>query len=280
MAELEPNPSTKNDYQAYRLRATHVAERLKLQELKEKVLHPIRDFSNYEMVLQIADNSFAFIYNYGSVVFFNVPEPIQEKYLAFVREQIKGTNQAAKLGDTNDVFLLETRQDLGATVNQVSFDRVATGKVTYTKVKIICMLVAESTALDYYDILIENLLEQATVYTKRLEHEGKFVDSKEDLLKFVGMCLSAKQDIISNLYIVDSPDETWDSPELDKIFHDLKTMLEIDVRYRAVEYKSKIIQESVEVITDLVKTKREVMLELIVILLITFEVITGLFFRH
>jgi uncharacterized Rmd1/YagE family protein len=141
------------------------------------------------------------------------------------------------------------------------------------------MLVAESTALDYYDILIENLLEQASVYTKRLELEGKFIDSKEDLLKFIGMCLSAKQDIISNLYIVDSPDETWDSPELDKVFHELKLMLEIDVRYRAVEYKSKIIQESIEVITDLVKTKREVMLEMIVILLIAFEIIFGLF-RH
>ena len=33
-------------------------------------------------------------------------------------------------------------------------------------------------------------------------------------------------------------------------------------------------------ITDLVKTKREVMLEMIVILLIAFEVITGFFFRH
>jgi uncharacterized Rmd1/YagE family protein len=271
--ELEPNPSTQADYRAFRLKATHVAERLRLQQLKEKVVHPIRSQSNYELVVEFAEYSYAFVYNYGSVVFFNVPDGIQEKYLAMIRE----TKQGAKIGDTNDVFLVETREGLGESVNQVFFDRIATGKITFTKIKIICMLVAESTALDYYDILIENLLEQASVYTKRLELEGKFVDSKEDLLKFVGMCLSAKQDIISNLYIVDSPDETWDSPELDKVFHELKLMLEIDVRYRAVEYKSKIIQESVEVITDLVKTKREVMLEMIVILLITFELISGLF---
>lgn len=275
MTTLEANPSMKADYQAYRLKATHVAERLKLPEMKEKVVHPVRSFSNYELVVEFADRSYAFIYNYGSVVFFNVPDAIQEKYLAMIRE----TKQGARIGDTNDVFLVETRQDLGPSTNQVHFDRITTGEITFTKIKIICMLVAESTALDYYDILIENLLEQASVYTKRLELEGKFVDSKEDLLKFVGMCLSAKQDIISNLYIVDSPDETWDSPELDKVFHELKLMLEIDVRYRAVEYKSKIIQESIEVITDLVKTKREVMLEMIVILLIAFEVVFG-FFRH
>ena len=263
------------DYQAFRLRATHVAERLKLKELKEKVIHPVKDFTNYELVIEFAENAYAFIYNYGSVVFFNVPDVIQEKYLAIIRE----TKEGAKIGDTNDVFIVETRADLDAVANQVSHDRVTTGKLSYPKIKIICMLVAESTALDYYDILIENLLERATVFTKRLELQGRFVESKEDLLKFVGMCLSTKQEIISNLYIVDSPDETWDSPELDKVFHELKGMLEIDVRYRAVEYKSKIIQESIEVITDLVKTKRETMLELIVILLIAFEVVAG-FIRH
>lgn len=278
MSELsssDPKSDMKPDYQAFRLAATHVAERLKLRELRERVIHPVRDFTNYELVVEFAENSYAFIYNYGSVVFYNVPEVMQVKYLAMIRE----TKEGARIGDTTDVFFVEYRHDLEATVNQVFHDRIATGRINYQKVKIICMLVAESTALDYYDILIENLLERATVFTKRLEIQGKFVAGKEDLLKFVGMCLSTKQEIISNLYIVDSPDETWDSPELDKVFHELKAMLEIDVRYRAVEYKSKIIQESVEVITDLVKTKREVMLEVIVILLIGFEVVFQ-FFRH
>ncbi len=266
------NPPT---YQAYRLQASHVAERLKLKELRERVTHPVKDFSNYELVVEFAANSFAFIYNYGTVVFYNVPDAIQVRYLAIIRE----TKEGAKIGDTSDVFIVEERPEMDPAANQVFFDRVATGRLTYQKSKIICMLVAESTALDYYDILIEGLLERATIFTKRLETQGKFVESKEDLLKFVGMCLSAKQEIISNLYIVDTPEETWDSPEMDKMYHELKTMLEIDVRYRAVEYKSKIIQESVEVITDLVKTKREVMLEMTVIILIAFEVVMGLF-RH
>jgi uncharacterized Rmd1/YagE family protein len=265
----------KPDYQAFRMTAAHVAERLKLKELREKVSHPVEDFTNYELVVKFAENSYALIYNYGSVVFFNVPDVIREKYLAIIRE----TKEGSRIGDTTDVYLVETKHDLDPTANHVFFDRVTMGRLSYQKIKIISMLVAESAALDYYDILIEDLLERATVITKRLERQGKFIEGKEDLLKFVGMCLSAKQEIISNLYIVDSPEETWDSPELDKVFHDLKLMLEIDVRYRAVEYKAKIIHESIDVITDLVKTKREVMLEMTVILLIAFEVVTG-FFRH
>jgi len=259
----------------YRIAAAHVAERLRLKDFRDKVTDTVVDLSNYEMVIRYSDNSYAFVYNYGSVVFFNVPDAVQARELTRFRE----TKEAQRIGDTTEVFLVDEKADLGPKSNQVFFDRVEVGKITYAKIKIICMLVAESTALEYYDILIENLLEQATIYTKKLEAQGRFLESKEDLLKFVGQCLSAKQEIISNLYIVDSPDETWDNSELNKIFHELKQMLDIDVRYRAVEYKAKIIQESVEVITDLVKSRRETMLELTVILLIAFEVIVG-FIRH
>lgn len=259
----------------YRIAAAHVAERLRLKDLRDKITDTIVDLTNYEMAIKYGPNSYAFVYNYGSVVFFNVPDAVQARELARFRQ----TKEAQRIGDTTEVFLVDEKSDLGPKSNQVYFDRVEVGKVTYAKIKIICMLVAESTALDYYDILIENLLEQATVYTKKLEAQGRFLESKEDLLKFVGQCLSAKQEIISNLYIVDSPDETWDNSELDKIFHELKQSLEIDVRYRAVEYKSKIIHESVDVITDLVKSKRETMLEVTIIVLIAFEVVMG-FFRN
>jgi len=56
--------------------------------------------------------------------------------------------------------------------------------------------------------------------------------------------------------------------------------MEIDTRYRALEYKIKIIQESVDVIVDLAKSKRETLLEMIIILLITFEIIISIIKWH
>jgi uncharacterized Rmd1/YagE family protein len=109
---------------------------------------------------------------------------------------------------------------------------------------------------------------------------GRVPETSEDLIKFIGFCLSTKQEIISNLYIVDSPDETWENGDLDKMHQDLKLMLEIDTRYRALEYKIKIIQESVEVIVDLAKSARATLLEIIIILLITFEVIISIVKWH
>ncbi|MEK7398103.1 MAG: RMD1 family protein, partial [Candidatus Poribacteria bacterium] len=163
---------------------------------------------------------------------------------------------------------------------KVFFDRIMVPAVSYQIVKIACMLLAESTALEYYEVLIENLLEQTNRFSKQLQKHGRMLKSGEQLIRFIGMCLDTKQSIISNLYIVDSPDETWDNVELDKLHQELKIMLEIDTRYRALDYKIKIIQEGIEVIVDLSKSRRETLLELVIILLIAFEIFLTLIKWH
>lgn len=270
--------------QPYRIKAIHVAERLKLKDVRERFSRPALEFSNYEMVVGYGHDSYMFVYNYGSVVFFNVPEEIQERELAMIQEFRVPSEQSR----ATDVFYLEVQegggaasptQSLSVPVPQgakVYFDRVVVSALSYQIVKITCMLLAESTALEYYEVLVENLLERTNVFAKKLQRQGRMLESTEDLIKFIGLCLDTKQEIIANLYIVDSPDETWDSPELDRAHQELKTMLEVDTRYRALEYKIRIIQESLEVIVDLAKSRRETLLEMIIILLIAFEVVLSI----
>ncbi|MEO5969810.1 MAG: RMD1 family protein [Bdellovibrionia bacterium] len=266
----------------YRIKAIHIVEKLKLKDLRERFTQPPLEFSNYEMIVRYAPNSFLFVYNYGSVVFFNVPEELQEKELSAIQEYRVSAEQSR----ATDVFLLEVKEgvpvpsQVPGAANKVYFDRVVVSSFSYEIVKIVCMLLAESTALEYYEILIENLLLKINSYSKTLRRQGKMLESTEDLIKFIGLCMDTKQEIISNLYIVDSPDETWESIELDKMHQELKVMMEIDIRYRALEYKIKIIQESIEVIVELSKSKRETLLEMVIILLITFEIIISIIKWH
>jgi uncharacterized Rmd1/YagE family protein len=259
--------------QPFRIKAIHVAERLKLKDLRERFTREPIEFSNYELIVRYSEDSYLFVYNYGSVVFFNVPDELQERELGAIQEYRLPADQ----GRATDIFFVEVDQ---VSAPKVYFDRVVIPKLMYEYVKICCMLLAESTALEYYEVLIESLMERTGQFSRRLQAQGRMLESSEDLIKFIGLCLNTKQEIISNLYIVDSPDETWDRVDLDRMHQDLKQMMEIDTRYRALDYKIKIIQESVEVIVDLAKSKRETLLEIIVILLITFEVIISIIKWH
>ena len=267
--------------QLYRIKAFHVAEKLRLKDLRERFTKQPLEFSNYEMIVRYAEDSYLFVYNYGSVVFFNVADELQERELSSIQEYRIPSDQ----GLATDVFFLEVPEPAAATASvsgspgagtKVYFDRIVAPALSHEIIKIACMLLAESTALEYYEVLIENLLEKTNRFSKKLQHQGRMLESSEDLIKFIGLCLDTKQSIISNLYIVDSPDETWENVELDKLHQDMKLMMEVDTRYRALEYKIKIIQESVDVIVDLSKSKRETLLELIIILLIAFEIILTL----
>jgi uncharacterized Rmd1/YagE family protein len=260
----------------YQLRSIHVAEKLRLKELREHWPEPLLEFSNYEMVVRLSAEAYLFIYNYGSVVFFNVSESLQEKSLTLIQECL-GSVESSDQVRASDQFILEVRQHSGS---KVFFDRVVVSELTYEMIKTTCMLLAESTALDYYETLIENLLIKTNSFSKMLRSQGKMLGSSADLMKFIGLCMNTKQEIISNLYIVDSPDETWENPELDKFHQELKLMFEIGVRYRALDYKIKIIQESVEVIVELLKSKRETVLEMTIILLIAFETLISLMKWH
>lgn len=260
----------------YRIKAFHIAEILKLKELRDRLTRQPIEFSNYEMILRYSDDSYLFVYKYGSVVFFNVPEEIQERELKAMREY--RVTDGALDQNANDSFFLEVQPSLPAESpgSRVYFDRIVTRSLSYQVIKIACMLLAESTALEYYEVLIENLLEKTNKYSKSLQRQGRMLENSEDLIKFIGLCLDTKQEIISNLYIVDSPDETWENVELDKVHQELKLMLEVDTRYRALDYKIKIIQESVEVIVDLAKSKRETFLEMTIIFLIAFEIVLSM----
>jgi uncharacterized Rmd1/YagE family protein len=254
----------------YSVRAYHIAERLRLKEVRDRLGYDTSEFSNYEMIIPLsARDSYMFLYSFGSVVFFNATDLEVEHEMARLRI-FRSPGEGER---TSDAFLVEVSDNIN---NKVFFDRITINRLSFQSIKIVAMLLGQSTALEYYDILIENLLEQTGKYSRTLEKEGKFLEGSEGLIKFIGQCMNTKQEIISRLHIVDAPDEVWEDNELERIFLELKAMLEIDARYRALEYKIRIIQESIEIIVDLSKSRKSVQLEMIIIALIATEILLTL----
>ncbi len=227
--------------------------------------------SVWEAAFKIADDSFLFIYNFGSVVFFNVSEDLQKVIL----DKVKKGNIPNQPGyTTTDTFSVEVN---GEDKHEVGFNKVVIPSLSYQKGRLISMVVAESAALEYFELIVDDLLERTHEISNTLRTQGKLLKETKQLIKFIGFCLTTKQEIIANLYVVDAPDEVWEDQVLDRLYSDLKRMFEIETRYRVLEYKLKLIQESVEIIVDLSKGVRETMLEVTIIVLIAIELVVALF---
>lgn len=133
--------------------------------------------------------------------------------------------------------------------------------------------VAHSVALDFYSDQSDILLEGTNQQIEYLEKEGKLNISGKNLRRYIGRTLTLKNKISQNLYIFDSPPETWEDEHLNKIDIGLKKTFDLQIRYRNIHEDLQIIKENLELFKDLMQYKKSNLLEWIVILLILTEVV-------
>jgi uncharacterized Rmd1/YagE family protein len=92
------------------------------------------------------------------------------------------------------------------------------------------------------------------------------------MLRFIGRALNTQIDIAENIYIFDAPDLAWDDEYLDKLHHGLIKHFDLKVRFSEVEYTLKIIEDNLTVFRELSHQRESNLLEIIIIILILFEV--------
>jgi len=133
--------------------------------------------------------------------------------------------------------------------------------------------VGQSVALDYFSQLTNQLLDETNHYTSNLERHGRIDINNKSLLKFIGKTLNVKNRIIDSLYIIDSPEETWDDKYIDKIDSGLRNTFDLKIRFKELDYSLGIVKENLDLFKDLMQHRKSNQLEIIIIILILIEVI-------
>jgi len=82
-----------------------------------------------------------------------------------------------------------------------------------------------------------------------------------------------KNRIAENLYIFDSPPETWENEQLDRLHNELKKNFDLQDRFRDVSEGLQIVKDNLELFKDILQYRTSLLLEWIVIILIAVEVI-------
>ena len=133
--------------------------------------------------------------------------------------------------------------------------------------------VAQSVALDYYEEQTTKLLADTNYHTQILENTGKLGISGKKLKQYIGRSLLLRNRIAENIYVFDSPPETWENEDLNKIESDLKRTFDLQVRARAIHEGLAIIKDNLELFRGLMQHRHSSTLEWIVIILILVEVL-------
>jgi uncharacterized Rmd1/YagE family protein len=133
--------------------------------------------------------------------------------------------------------------------------------------------VSQSVALDYYSSQTEILLQETNHHTQQLEKTGRLGLSGIALKKYIGRTLNLKNKIAENLYIFDSPDVTWENERINRVDQGLKSMFDLQDRFRTIHDGLEIVKENLDLFKDLMQHRKSTALEWIIIILILVEVI-------
>lgn len=259
----EPEP------QSYSFASYQLGELLKLKEmakffdLKPVVLNPTR------IVYELSKEGYLILFNFGSVVFFNISEEVQKTTLERLQKNLPKSESPVM----NDTFILEAEKKAK---NQVFFDKVTVDKLSREKIEMISMVLAQSSALEYFENKVETIFARLQAITGELEQTGKTKIGEKKALQFMGTAMTTKQNLLATLCLLEKPDETWDDKVLDDLYQEATMMFEIKERFRTLDYKLKTIQENLELLSNSITNRWQLILEGTIVALIMLEV--ALFF--
>ena len=247
----------------YRVVSYQVADSIDIKNCKISFKAELIYGDSEELFYHASGEHYIYIFKYGVVSFLNYDAVEISGYLQFITPFCKNRFSEA----LSEEFIVET----GAAENKVSYNKIEIVSADKNVIRIIMLNVSQSVALDYYSEQSSRLLEETNNHTQVLEKRGRLAISGVRLKKFIGRALLLKNRIAENLYIFDSPLETWEDEKLDKLYTELKRNFDLQDRTRSVSEDLAIIKENLELFRDILQYRNTVFLEWIVIILIAIE---------
>jgi uncharacterized Rmd1/YagE family protein len=218
-----------------------------------------------ELFYKTDTDQYVYVFKFGAVCFLNYT-PIQiSEFLRTIEPYCKNL-----YGQTlTDEFNLET----GSKDLRVGFDKIEIPSATIDVLRLVMLNVSQSVALDLYEEQTASLLEETNRHTQKLETKGRLDISGNNLKRFIGRTLLLRNRIAENIYVFDSPPETWENESLNKLDNDLKRTFDLHVRVRTIHEGLNLVKDNLELFQNLLQHRNSAMLEWIIIILILVEVI-------
>ena len=251
--------------------AAAFVENFPLKELA--AAYPEAKRSPRDLWCRPASGGVVFVYPFGAVVFLDVAPEVRVAELQRLATARPRLTQAQVLNEELTVReALEARPDIEEgvlVVDSLSFERAS----------VVALTVAQSAAMDYYERIVDQMFVEADRLASELEKAGTMPMRTRHLLKFIGATVGTRAEVLSVLHLLDMPDAAWDDPGAERIYHKLRAEFDLVDRYHSLELKLRSVQDTLEVITDVARDRRLLLLEATVVLLILLEILLSLL-RH
>lgn len=218
---------------------------------------------------RIGDSGFIFIFNHGSVVFWDVVPEEQEVQLKRLIDLEPVPDLKEAISDSFTVVEHEGP-------SQVEFGRLVLDRLNPARREVIASTLAQSTSMGYYESLVEDAWRQVDTMLVDITKKGRYTFFVRPINRRIADALTLRSTVVRVLHLLDKPDLIWEDKVMDEVYGDLRAMFDLPERFQALEYKLQLIQQTLEVLVEMIRDRRLYWLELSIVLLISLEIVMKL----
>lgn len=216
------------------------------------------------------ENKWVYVYYLGAMVFINMEHhEIMDiiNYIKNIEDSLKNNNP--------DNFIDEYKLEISSEYEYMLYnDLMTSNEFAPYYLDILALVLAKSTALRKIENDTDKLLDSIEDVINYLD-TGKFNMSDAQIAKTSAKVLRFKYHTISNLMLLDKPKAAWDNEDIENFFMQVTDLFDFKERYSKITRKSEVLQDITEVFATLSHEKRGTKLEIMVIILILFELIVA-----
>lgn len=220
-------------------------------------------------VVRVGDGC-AVVFRYGAVVTFGLAPEAEAAFLDRLRPALSEPLVRPEHEEV-DVEVAEGRE--GTSPDGV----VILADTDSQRLEIVAEVLARSTVLAFYEARVAEAVDRIEPLTEGIRGgRGPGVRERE-LLRHLGDALLVQTRTVGRVEVLEKPDPTWDSPDLDLLFERLRTEYELGERDRALSRKVQLVSDISTRLIELVQERRILRVEWYIVVLILVEIVLILY---
>jgi len=205
-----------------------------------------------------------FVYPFGAVVLHNTAPAERERQIS----RLHAARPGLTLGSEES---FSVREEAGARPD-VKEGVLIVDQLSFEGASVVAMTMAQSAEMEYYERIVEQMFARTDRLVDQLEKAGRAPFLTRPLHRFIGTAIGTRNEVLSILHLLDKPDAVWEDYTADRIYNELRAEFDLADRYTALELKLRSVQESLELVLDMTRDSRLVLLEASIVILIIIEI--------
>lgn len=222
--------------------------------------------------LSQSDCCFMVVFQYGSIVLFNVRDHEVDGYLKIVEKHASGLLPEMR----KDEYEVREKQTLN-TWMQGGLDYIMLQHLNIDGIRTIGSVLGQSIALDYYVRQVDGMVAEFTDINRGMEKTGTFTMERKKLFQLVGKANSNLADVILKLGLFERSDIAWKDAKYAQIWEYLRDEFELTQRFASLDFKLKFVEHNIRFLQEILQNRKSDFLEWLIIILISAEILISVY---